>query len=459
MNRIARRLLTVAVLVLLAVPLAWTAWNLQAGARLRRTLDSMKTRGWPMTFDDLRSPAVPDAENAAPLLNRAFLQMAGGNTAFSPAVAPFRDLAEIWTGETNLLARLRADPALASNVCARVATPEVGEVIGLLREAAARPACNFNLKYENGVALLLPHVAPTRAAVRLLCLKAWILVRNGDTRGALDCLRDGLTLSRMIADDRVLISLLVSMAGTQTVIDALPHILADAPSGTLTPSLLQGFDADLIRQRQALRPALVAALDGERIAFGGWAFEGILNGTLKASDLATDLGGDNAPRRGAIWAYINPFRPLFKNDYAFYLSFLAGMREAAAGPLDADAIERIRTRSESIPRWAILSRLTVPALDRVLVKIGEQECAIDLARIGLALEVRRMTTGNYPAALDGVSVPGGLPLDGFTRKPFVYHRTADGFRIYGLGENGKDDGGAPRSGGSRDFDIVWEMRR
>ena len=135
------------------------------------------------------------------------------------------------------------------------------------------------------------------------------------------------------------------------------------------------------------------------------------------------------------------------------------MREAAAGPLDADAIERIRTRGESIPRWAILSRLTVPALDRVLVKIGEQECAIDLARIGLALEVRRMTTGNYPAALAGVSVPGGLPLDGFTRKPFVYHRTADGFRIYGLGENGKDDGGTPRSSGSRDFDIVWEMRR
>jgi hypothetical protein len=33
------------------------------------------------------------------------------------------------------------------------------------------------------------------------------------------------------------------------------------------------------------------------------------------------------------------------------------------------------------------------------------------------------------------------PLDGFTEQPFKYRRKANGYLLYSVGENGKDDGG------------------
>ncbi len=454
MNRGARIALILFVVLLLAPAIAWTIWNARAGAELRRALAAVEAKGAPMTVGQFRPPAVPEADNAAPLLNRAFLRMAGGRTEFQPLDEPFEDLSKVWKDATNLFELLRTDAALAADVKAKLAAPPVAEVLGLLREAAARPACNFDLKYEQGAALLLPHVSPSRNAVRLLCLKAWAEARDGDIPGALKDLRSGLILSRMAAEDRVLISVLISFAGTQYVLDTLPHVLAIAPAGTVTAGDLDGLAGDLIRTREGFKPALVHCLDGERIALGGWAFEGILNGTLNASV----LGGPPAPR-GLLWAYANPLRPMFKQDYAFYVTVLGEMREVAGKPFDPASVGSIARRCESMPRWAIFSAMILPALDSVFVKAAEMECTLDAARVGLALEKHRLAKGAYPASLDELQMPGGIPTDPFTAKPLVYRPSAAGVQVYGFAKNAKDDGGRRRSVDNKDYDVGWEMRR
>lgn len=458
MNRGARIALTLFVVLLLAPGIAWTIWNARAGAELRRALAALEAKGAPMTIAQFRPPAVPEADNAAPLLNRAFLRMAGGRTEFQPLNEPFEELSKVWNNSTNLFEQLHPDAALAADVKAKLAAPPVAEVLALLREAAARPGCTFDLKYEQGAALLLPHMSPSRNAVRLLCMTAWTKARDGDLRAAMNDLRAGLALSRMVAEDRVLISVLVSYAGIQTVLDTLPHVLAAAPAGAVTADDLDGLAAELARMREGFKPALVHCLDGERIALGGWAFEGILKGTLNGGVLAGSAG-ETPAARAMLWGYANPFRPLFKSDYAHYVTVLGEMREIAGKPFDPAAVASIERRCEGAPRWAILSRLIMPALGRVFVKAAEMECTLDAARVGLALEKHRMSKGAYPASLEELQLPGGVPADPFTGKPLVYRPTAGGVRVYGLAENAKDDGGRSRAVDNKDYDVGWEMRR
>jgi len=455
MNRGARIALTLFVVLLLAPGIAWTIWNVRAGAELRRALSALEAKGAPMTVGQFRPPALPEAENAAPLLNRAFLRMAGGRTDLQPLDEPFEALSKVWKDTTRLFDQLRTDAALAADVKAKLAAPPVAEVLGLLREAAARPGCNFELKYEQGAALLLPHMMRSSNAVRLLCLVAWVKARDGDLPAALKDLRAGLVLSRMIAEDRVLISVLVAFAGTQHVLDVLPHVLAAAPAAAVAADDLDGFAGDLARTREAFKPMLVHCLDGERIALGGWAFEGIINGTLDANLLAGT--GERSP--ALLWFYANPFRPLLKQDYAFYVTVLGEMREVAGKPFDPAAVASIARRCEGVPRWAILSRLIMPALDGVFVKAAEMECALDAARVGLALEKHRLAKGAYPASLEALQPAGGVPADPFTGRPLVYKPSASGVQVYGFAKNAKDDGGRRRSADNRDYDVGWEMRR
>ena len=460
MNRGLRILLmSVGILLIVAIA-AWAIWNAAAGARLRRTLAGIEAKGWPMTIDDFRPPAVPDADNAAPILNRAFLEMAGGDAKFQPPAPPFAGLLDGWTGDTNLIDRLRADPGRAAEIKSRLEVPEVGTVIALLRQAATRPACNFNLNYTEGAALLLPHVAPFRNAVRLLSLKAFLEASDGRARESLALLHDAWILSNMVKEDCVLISLLVSIACDQTALESLSAVLAAAPAGSWTAADLDLLAADLTRKRAALRPALARSMDAERIAMGGWAFEAILDRRISALDML-DGGGDSQEGRWAFRLLANPLRPLLKADYVEYLEWMTELRQAAERPFDRADMERIRQGGDALPRWALITRMVLPALGRVRVKAAEHECLLDVARTGLALERHRLETGAYPASLDELRLPGGVPADPFTGRPLMYKPSATGVVVYGAGENGEDDGGRRRtySDGRRAYDIVWEVTR
>ena len=83
-----------------------------------------------------------------------------------------------------------------------------------------------------------------------------------------------------------------------------------------------------------------------------------------------------------------------------------------------------------------------------VIKISER---VNLDRISkralftiLALEKWRLERGNYPEALDELFETGlleQLPMDPWSDKPLVYKRTDDGFMLYGVGRNFKDDHG------------------
>jgi hypothetical protein len=103
----------------------------------------------------------------------------------------------------------------------------------------------------------------------------------------------------------------------------------------------------------------------------------------------------------------------------------------------------------------VLAAILLPIFDNAALKIAHEDALRHLRKTAVALVVYRQKTGRYPDRLD--ALPALPPPDLFTGKPFVYRRKGDGFLLYSVGTNFKDDGGRAkrtRPGGPNDTDIV-----
>ncbi|MEQ8316219.1 MAG: hypothetical protein RIE77_10120 [Phycisphaerales bacterium] len=95
---------------------------------------------------------------------------------------------------------------------------EIADFMDDLERASRETHCDFQVRYEDGYAALLPHLGHMRNFARLLVTDARRLALAGDTTGAADRLATSLRMARHITGDRILISSLVSAAITDMTI-------------------------------------------------------------------------------------------------------------------------------------------------------------------------------------------------------------------------------------------------
>lgn len=99
-----------------------------------------------------------------------------------------------------------------------------------------------------------------------------------------------------------------------------------------------------------------------------------------------------------------------------------------------------------------LVQLFLPAMGAVDSASARAFARLQNIETYFALELYRQQNGNYPESLREL-VPGLLPtapIDPFSSKAVVYRRQADGFLLYSLGSNGKDDQGRTFGEGTAD---------
>ena len=92
----------------------------------------------------------------------------------------------------------------------------------------------------------------------------------------------------------------------------------------------------------------------------------------------------------------------------------------------------------------VVIALFSPAAEQARLAEDRGTARYQLTRVAFALAIYRAENGEYPERLEQL-VPAALaelPSDPFTGRPFVYQRTDDGFRLYSVGDNQQDDGGA-----------------
>jgi hypothetical protein len=82
-----------------------------------------------------------------------------------------------------------------------------------------------------------------------------------------------------------------------------------------------------------------------------------------------------------------------------------------------------------------------------------------LTSVGLALAHYKAERRSFPDRLQDL-VPdyvASVPIDPHSEKPFRYRKTEEGYRLYSVGINGKDDGGKTYNNDDRSDDLLIEV--
>ena len=397
--------------------LARAVLNFTEGRRLAAAVAALKAQGAPLAARDLASPC-PDAENAARLWKAAANVLAAEREDRDRLGRAFLELAA------------SKPPGAEDRTALETLVSRNREALDLVYEMADRPCFVYRDPEIRLAEAMVPDALKMITAARLMGFDALLRAEEGDMPGALERIRDGLASVSKVAQDGTLIAYLVSVAETRMMIKFLEEIcrgrrIEEADLASLVAALEPG----------PWRERLTGAIKGDRVFSLEWGRDAI-RGRFRES-------ADNRP--GPRWLYWL-LRPVLKAEICWQLDKLTRWERIARDPY-FEQRERLATDpefSEAVPWYFELTGfLASGAFGTVFIKNGQLEATMLADRTGLACRLFKSRTGRYPESLEEL-VPGILkeiPIDPFTGKPLVYRREGEGFIVYSLGSNEKDDGG------------------
>jgi len=393
--------------------------NFTEGRRLTRTLAGLKEQGIPLTVGEL-IPPCPEGENGATLWKAAeelYAFEGEDNKLITKVYQAFVRNEGISPEEWSALGRL-----IEKN----------RRMLDLIPEVAAKPRFQYGDRELPSFERRMPFVIKVLRSARLLGFEAFMAAENGDVRGSLDSLRTGLRFAPKIAEESSLIAYLIALADVKLCLHFLNRSLSGrAAAEDLLLPLLDDLGERQIERWKAL---LQNSMRGERVVF-------LDIGLADARTWATSIGGKGLWERLGLWL----IRPLIKRDVRRSLPIYADLETMVALPYyqTRDLWKPHNDRLEGLPWYAVVSKLAIPGMDAACMKVATFDALARATRAGLACRIHKGRTGQYPESLEAL-VPGLLdevPIDPFTGKSFVYRRDGEGFIVYSLGSNRKDDGG------------------
>ena len=326
----------------------------------------------------------------------------------------------------------------------------------LTQAAKERPLCRYDIKYEAHFGALLPHLATYRNLARSFTLRALAHLGNDDPEAALSDIQMSLFVSESIKDEPLLISQLVRIACLQMSLQPLweglkeekwnPEQLVIIENQLAKIDLLEGYRISLLGERDFANLMIDQMRDNPKSA-----------GMLLEND-GTIPGYWLIPQG---WIYQNQRR---LNE--MHVKFSQRIIDPKARRIHPDIAVTFATEvqarsSRSFPIFDVLSSMLLPAIEKVAIKIGSSQTAVDHARIACLLELHKLEHNKYPAQLADLKTP--FPNDPYTGKPHVYKPDPKGrYQLYGVGWNQKDDGGkvvfaSPKGNLDREKgDLVWQ---
>ena len=487
-----------AVLVLALLVPCIHHWRLRAAAEAY--VAELKARGEPIDLAQVIPPAVPPERNGAPLITNALDRLPTSCIATTNAPPAMRMVA---LGKAMMAWQ---QPAIRAIYWATNSWEDLGDEMNDARTDLAqfrslidRPVLDFNLDYHQGPALQFPHLAKLKQAAQWLLSSALYNLHRGKPADACTDVRAMLAMVEGEADERLGISQLVRMAIADMALAATWEILQ-------YPGV---SDADLVRLQQHWQSLefispLERALLVERINHQQAArktlriiheFRQSLAQLIRqAQDDTPDkvsyskkmlawiqFKWDEAQWRW-FWSYEDEVRGLeawqvvigatrmmetnssfqqartFAHSNFVRLGFETEAGEAERGNyLDAD---------KPLDRRRIFSEVSYSSF-KMLAKAATTETRRNLVVAAIAFKRFELRHHRLPSTL-GELTPDLLkstPTDYMDGQPLRYLLTEnDGFVLYSVGEDGRDDGGDPRPPGEstsvawqRGRDWVWPM--
>jgi len=342
--------------------------------------------------------------------------------------------------------------------------------LAIVGEAAMRPrfymprvAPTADGQIASTLTLMLSLIQEEREAGRALMARAMLRLERGEIEGAWNDLHTLHRLARLVGQGEVLVDALVGIALHHTAVDASATLLH---KGKFTPEQIRQIAADLAKLSPL--PKMSEKFDvGERYFFldfvtmmarkGPGQVEQLGLGTdiSKAIDSlvsATALDWNLIARCGNHW-YDRIVEAAQRQPHA--------ERTKALAKLEED-LQKLRKQSQEVGSWAkkllfaggnlrqvaseqlsnTLVSLIAPAVQAAIAAEERAQANTDLLQVATALALHRTEHGQYPQTLDQIAAEPPLPMDRYTGKPLHYQRTEEGYVLYSVGPNLKDDQGA-----------------
>lgn len=489
LKRIAFALAALATLVVLALAIenyrGKRAWD-----RCRRALEA---QGEVLDWKQFIPPPVPDDQNFArtallqPLAG--FGRKAGGQSArpSDDATArlqalldwPTRALTHSSWREGQFLDAGEARRALReqtnnANDTVRewLKTPPaepVADLLALLRlnqaeldelhAALQRPTARFDIRYEESIAMLLPHLSVLRNFARAFALRAQLHLEAGDAAAALADVEDTLALARTLETEPILISALVRFATLESAIQPVWQGLAR-----------RQWQADQLAALQARFARLNLVADASRAMRGERAFSLAAMAYLRDQPPGVALGeGDAGTARALRWwltGWVDQNRVAIARMFQDSLlpAYDVTNRVVSLAAARADW-RRVEEELKTFSPYKIFARLLLPALGKVTERTARVQAAVDLVVVACALERFQQQHGAYPERLEQLTPEflARLPLDPVSGELLRYRPDGEGrFVLWSVGANLKDDQATPerpRKSGAAETepqgDWVW----
>lgn len=395
-----------------------------------REVQALHAAGFPVYVTDLDRRKVPEAEDAGPLFRAAEVLC---EDAYAERPNLEDSLVILENGRLLIDAEDGMRPATEAEIeQAESLIRKYGRILEIIDQAAERPGFNSQVKYEDGIAALLPAVIPDRRLARLSRAAAELACHRGDFPAAVRHLAAIKTLTRACRDEPVLICLLVRIAMEDMLYLSVREIVAAYPVPEERLAALQKLLAyDSEDDRRA-----VAAVAGE-VLMMTTTVQTLLRGQVPTLDERGPASGSGSMRGlPRLWLLLNELE---------YLRFWRGQMEELKAAGWPERPVQTPHPGMTIPRYAVFARVLAPNFNAVWSHVTARETSRRVTAWGVALRRHKLQTGSYPDRLDDLppSLRTGLgeAVDPFSGQPLVYRREGDGFFLCSFGPNGKDDGG------------------
>ncbi len=329
------------------------------------------------------------------------------------------------------------------------------------------------------IAVLLPGVQRSRALARTLASRAmWELAEGSQV----DAWRDLMTmhrLGRLVGQGPTLIEYLVGVAIEAIAIRGELLFLSETkPSAKMLAMYRKQLD------RLPPRASVADKLDScERVMFLDCA-QRMARGQMKWQEIANGAeGGDGTLveklAEGAIMQSVD-WDVVLKSANKWYDRLATTLRK----PDYRERIAEIKQFNEDVKKLVEKSRgpqallsvlggkpaisqtmsdaliaLLLPAVQQVGLAEGRTIQRMRNLELALALAAYRVDRGEYPDSLEPLAPKyiAEVPNDLFTGQPLKYAKTAEGYLLYSVGDNEKDEEGRSFDDNPRGDDLVVRM--
>ncbi|MHB8973778.1 MAG: hypothetical protein ACYC4N_25360 [Pirellulaceae bacterium] len=367
-------------------------------SRLERQLAAIRAAGDPVTLADLSRPPIPPQENAATYLRRAQA-----------------DLAAI-EKETRNLHPISECPGFLmppeDQQTVKAALAAYPHVIPLLEQAAACPDYDAELDYtlppEQFLTKFLEVAPELRLGARVLGHRATLLVAEGNHDEAVRTALLIFRLARHFDHNPLLIGYLVAIgvrgSGIQSAVVALQ-------TGPISQEVRDALDTELAIQ--------------ERMEGFAWALKSERSYML--SSFRNIVPGRNC---------FLVSRGVWNRRESACLEVLPALIALSGASRPYREVEQsIEVKDSSTAAFVS------PAIEAGCLSVEQMRAEIRSLRVLNALQRRERAESNETPKLTELGLPIETTTDPFTGEPLHVEKTPQGWLIYSVGRNYRDDGG------------------